>query len=55
MRSVDLIDCQVGRNRISSCQVGNGKRSGEGLEYYQRSSVKVQIAKWEMRWGQLIS
>jgi hypothetical protein len=23
----DLINCQVGRNGLSSCQVGNGKRS----------------------------
>jgi hypothetical protein len=34
----DLINCQVGRNGISSCQVGNGKRSVEGLIYCQRSS-----------------
>jgi hypothetical protein len=36
----DFIICQVGRNGISSCQVGNGKRSVEGLICCQRSSAK---------------
>jgi hypothetical protein len=36
----DLINCQVGRNGLSSFQVGNRKRSVEGLVYYQRSSVE---------------
>jgi hypothetical protein len=36
----DLINCQVGRNGLSSCQVGNRKRSVEGLIYCQRSSVE---------------
>jgi hypothetical protein len=36
----DLINCQVGRNGLSSCQVGNGKRSVEGLVYCQRSSAE---------------
>jgi hypothetical protein len=30
----------VGRNGLSSCHVGNGKRSGGGLEYCKRSSVE---------------
>jgi hypothetical protein len=32
--SEDLIKCQVGRDGLSSCQVGNGKRSVEYLIYY---------------------
>jgi hypothetical protein len=51
MRSLeDLIDCQednsgnsycqVGRIGLSSCQVGNGNRSGGGLVCCQRSSVE---------------
>ena len=40
-RSVeDLINCQEGRNGLSSCQVGNRKRSVEGLIYCQRSSAE---------------
>jgi len=35
-----LVNCQVGRNGLSSFQVGNGKRSMEGLVYFQGSSVK---------------
>jgi hypothetical protein len=35
-----LVNCQVGRNGLSSCQVGNGKRLGEGLICCQRSSVE---------------
>jgi hypothetical protein len=33
--SRDHIDCQVGRDGISNCQVGNRKRSSEGLVYFQ--------------------
>jgi hypothetical protein len=41
VRSVkDLINCQEGRNGLSSFQVGNGKRSGGGLIYFQRSSTE---------------
>jgi hypothetical protein len=36
----DLINCQVGRNGLSIFQVGNGKRSVEGLVYCQGSSVE---------------
>jgi hypothetical protein len=36
----DLINCQVGRDGLSSCQVGNGKRSVEDLIYYQRDSTE---------------
>jgi hypothetical protein len=51
----DLINCQVGRNGLSSCQVGNGKRSVE-VSYTARGAVwKVQISRWEMRWDRLIS
>jgi hypothetical protein len=32
-RSGDLINCQVGRDGLSSCHVGNGKRSVEDLIY----------------------
>jgi regulator of replication initiation timing len=34
----DLINSQVGRNGISSCQVRNRKRSMEGIIYYQGRS-----------------
>ena len=34
----DLINCQVERSVISSFQVGNGKRSLEGLAYCQGGS-----------------
>jgi len=36
----DLINCQVGRNGLSSCQVGNGKRSSGGLMCCQRMSAE---------------
>jgi hypothetical protein len=36
----DLVNYQVGRNGLSSCQVGNGKRPGGGLVYYQGRSVE---------------
>jgi hypothetical protein len=36
----DRIDCQVGRNELSSCQVGNRNRSVEGLIYCHGSSVE---------------
>jgi hypothetical protein len=36
--SKDLINCQVGRDGLSSCQVGNGERSVEDLIYFQRGS-----------------
>jgi hypothetical protein len=36
----DLKNFQVGRNGLSSCQVGNGKRPGGGLEYCQGRSAK---------------
>jgi hypothetical protein len=39
----DLINCQVGRNELSSCQVGNGKRLVEGILYYQGISVEGSI------------
>jgi hypothetical protein len=37
----DLINFQVSRNGLSSCQVGNRKRSVEGLIYCQRRSVEI--------------
>jgi hypothetical protein len=36
----DLRNCQMGRNGLSSCQVGNGKRPGGGLVYCQGRSVE---------------
>jgi hypothetical protein len=49
--SRDLIDCQVGRDGLSNCQVGNRKRSSEGLVYCFQEGVllKVQVARWAMR------
>jgi hypothetical protein len=40
MGSIDLINCQVGRSGLSSGQVGNGKRSVEGVAYCQGSSAE---------------
>jgi hypothetical protein len=37
----DFVNCQVGRNGLSSCQVGNGKRSIKGIIYFQRDSVEI--------------
>jgi hypothetical protein len=34
----DFVNCQVDINGLSSFQVGNGKRSIEGLIYCQRDS-----------------
>ena len=39
--SKDLIDCQVGRDGLSNFQVGNRKRSSEGLVYYQEGGAKI--------------
>jgi hypothetical protein len=50
-----LINYQVGRSGLSTFQVGNGKRSTEGLTYCQGAVVKIQIAKWAMRWDHWIS
>jgi hypothetical protein len=36
----DLINCQVGENGLSSCQVVNGKRPSGDLEYFMGSSAK---------------
>jgi hypothetical protein len=36
----DLINCLVDRNGLSIFQVGNRKRSMEGLLYCQRSNVQ---------------
>jgi hypothetical protein len=36
----DLINCQEGRNGLSSFQVGNGKRSVEGLVYSRGAVMK---------------
>jgi hypothetical protein len=36
----DLIDCQVGRDGLSNCQVGNRKRSSEGLVYCQEGGAE---------------
>jgi hypothetical protein len=35
-----LINCQVGKNGLSSCHVGNRNRSVEGLIYCQRRNVE---------------
>jgi hypothetical protein len=40
MGSIDLVNYQVGRSELSSCQVGNGKRSTEGLAYCQGISAE---------------
>jgi hypothetical protein len=36
-----LINWQVGRDGLSSCQVGNGKRSVEDIIYFQRGSTEI--------------
>jgi hypothetical protein len=36
-----LLNYQVGRNGLSSCQVGNGKRPGRGIVYCQRSNDEI--------------
>jgi hypothetical protein len=36
----DLIDYQVGRDGLSNCQVGNRKRSSEGLIYCQEGGAE---------------
>jgi hypothetical protein len=51
----DLINCQVGRNGLSSCQVGNGKRPGGGLIYCQGSSAKSSDCQVGNEMGSLIS
>jgi hypothetical protein len=38
--SRDLIDCQVGRDGLSNCQVGNRMRSSEGLVYCQEGGAE---------------
>jgi hypothetical protein len=53
--SRDLIECQVGRYGLSNSQVGNRKRSSEGLLYFRREVLKVQISRRALRWDRLIS
>jgi hypothetical protein len=53
--SIDLINCQVGRSELSSCQVGNEKRSAEYPHTARGAVMKVQIARWAMRWDHWIS
>jgi hypothetical protein len=36
----DIIDYQVGRDGLSNCEVGNRKRSSEGLVYCQEGSAE---------------
>jgi hypothetical protein len=55
MRSVDLIYCQVGKNGLSSCQVGNGKRSVEGLAYCQGGSEESSSCQVGNEMGPVVS
>jgi hypothetical protein len=41
----DLVNCQVGINGLSSFQVGNGKRPGGGLIYFQGSSAEISYCQ----------
>jgi hypothetical protein len=41
MGSINLINCQVGISELLSCQVGNGKRSAEGLAYCEGSNGEI--------------
>ena len=49
----DLINYQVGGNGLPSCQVGNGKRPGGGLEYYQRISVESSYCQMGNEMGSI--
>jgi hypothetical protein len=49
----DIINCQVGRSELSSCQVGNGKRSVEGISYCKGGSGERSDFQVENEMGSL--